>query len=506
MKFILIIICLFFTITSLYAVPPVNVEKKQISNEIEIQNLKIENANDRLEAVKERVEDISASIDRFGILVAFFSVLVTAIVIYFSFKNTSEAKSVAQEEIQKWLLERGEEFVKKEVTPIKVSLNDTVDSMKKEILELNNKYQEEIDELKNQLNEKGNEVLDNLSSKISESSITEDNLSSLDKKYFESQIKVIKYKPLNKRTFQDYKKIILFYIADKDYEKADELLERVFKYNFKLKDKSWLQYMKGVSLYNQYSETNNPDKNLYNNALEYFDSSIELCPNFVNAYTAKAKIFNVIKQQYTEASSIAEKALKIDPYSYDAYISLGYATRNKAYFEEKSELYNKAIEYNKKAIEINPDLELAYNNIGSIYKIKNDYENALKWYEKSINASPNEWVYINILMIYLISNKPFPSETENYYIKNFNKNHEVIYHLLKILNKIKIKNITSEKLVLELLENWLKKNINKKIRYFSFRPVNIWVDGEKDEKIKQNLKNAINFFKKHRVKEEEWRE
>lgn len=471
-----------------------------------INNLKIQEI--KIEAIKDRVEDINGSIDRFGILVTFFSVLVTAIVIYFSFKNTSEAKSVAQDEIQKWLSDKGEDFVQKEVEPIKLSLNETVILLKKEIIELQNKSREEIEELKFQLNEKGNEVLDNLSSKISENSITEDDLSFVDKQYFESQIKAIRYKPTNKRTFQDYKKMTLFYIASKNFKKADLLFKRLSDNNFNIQERAWLHYIRGISLYKQYSELHNPNKHLYNDALAYFDRAIELYPSLIQAYTAKAKIFNVIKQQYDEASMIAKNALEIDSYSYDAYISLGYAARNKAYFENQPKLYDLAISYNEKAININPDLELAYNNIGSIYKMKYEYEKALIWYNKSIDVNPNEWVYINIFMMHLVLDRSFPKLIENEYTKNFTIEKScylVIYELLIILKELKKEKVKSTKRAKILINAWTKKFKKKRIRYFSFRPLSHWVESEDDDQVKSNLEYALSIFKKNRVKEESWR-
>lgn len=103
-----------------------------VSHQLDETNKKIEKIEEKLdttkeeltkytqitEDTKERVGDISSSVDRFGILVTFFGVLITGIVIFFSFRSTNEAKLeakiVAQEEAQKEARKLLNEWIEKE--------------------------------------------------------------------------------------------------------------------------------------------------------------------------------------------------------------------------------------------------------------------------------------------------------------------------------------------------------------------------------------------------------
>jgi tetratricopeptide (TPR) repeat protein len=74
------------------------------------------------EDTKERVGDISSSVDRFTLIlsasIGLFGVLITGIVIFFSFRSTREARLEAKEEAQKllgeWIKKREGDFAKKE--------------------------------------------------------------------------------------------------------------------------------------------------------------------------------------------------------------------------------------------------------------------------------------------------------------------------------------------------------------------------------------------------------
>jgi tetratricopeptide (TPR) repeat protein len=464
-----------------------NTLQSNVNNQLEKQNIILDNTVNQIDTVRDRIDNISGSIDRFGIIIAFFGVLVTLLVIYFSLKSTSEARA----EIQNWINDNGEKFINKELKPIKDSFTKNIEKMEEELKKIKEQSNLEIEQLKRQLNEKGNEVIDNLSSKISENEITTNELSFEDKKYFELQIKAIKYKPTSLRTFQDNKKIILYYIANKDYKKTVKFIDKLLKNDYTNEEEAWLLYLKGMAYEKQYD---------YDNALNYFNDSIKLFPNFAKAYTVKAKIYNIELQDYEEARKLSDKAIKLDNQNYDAYIAKAFAIRNKAYYEKKPQYYKEAIEINKQAININEDLELAYNNIGSIYRMQNDYENAEKWYKKSIKANPNDWVYNNLFIINLISNKPFDKTLEQDYLNQF-KNTEsknyAIYQMLKILQNIKNNKVNSLGEVHKLFNDWENKYT---LRHFTFVALKNWANNEKNEKVKELLQEAVELFKENRIK------
>ena len=219
------------------------------------------------------------------------------------------------------------------------------------------------------------------------------------------------------------------------------------------------------------------------------------------SYNLKAKIYNVVKQDYKEAMKLAKKALEYDKDNYDAYISLGYGTRTEAYLENKHELYEKAIDYNKKAIEINPDRDLAYNNIGSIYLTQDKYLEAKKWYRDSLNINQNEWGYLNLLRIYLFLGESFSIELEEKYSHFFKKNDTeefTKYRMLKILENIVNSKYKDKEEIENIVNEW--KNTTKKLRHYFFSPLKSWALKKENLEIKNNLIYALKLFKTHRIK------
>ncbi|CAA6806919.1 MAG: Unknown protein [uncultured Sulfurovum sp.] len=459
-----------------------------LKHELDLTKESLDKTNAYIEHTSDRIDNISAAIDRFAMLTTFFGVLITMLVLFLSLKSNSEAKRTVEE----WLEENGDDFVNKEVQPIKENFTKMISDMKKEMEYFKEKSDEEIEKLKRQLEEKGNEAIESLSSKIMENDISDTELSIRDKQYFEYQIKAIKSKPLKQRTIHDYKKIILFYIASKSYLKAMTIVDT--ELNNKIytnKEKASLYHLKGLI---------EGKKNLYDKALISFNKALELTPNLVVAYTAKAKIYNVDRQDYKEAIKLVNKALSLDKDNYDAYIGLAYGTRNKAYFENKHELYDIAIKYNKKAIDINPDFELAYNNIGSIYLMQNKYLDAKKWYLKSLEINPAEWVYINLFRIYLLLDESLSEEIENNYLKEFDKNSKDFfkYEMIKIIQKISNGNYRTKEEIKNEIE--LLSPLKKRIRHYSFKPFNDWIIKKENSTIKENLKYALKIFDTYRIK------
>jgi len=458
-----------------------------LKQELALTQKSLEATNIHIDDVSNRIDNISGSVDRFAMLTTLFGVLITIIVFFFSFKSNSEARQTVEE----WLEENGDDFVRKEVQPIKESFEKMILNMQNEMESFKKNSDEEIEKLKSQLEEKGNEAIESLSSKIMENDISDTELSIRDKQYFEYQIKAIKSKPLKNRTIHDYKKIILFNIASKEYVKAMEIVDTQLSNTIYTKiEEASLFYLKGVI---------EGKKNLYDNAIISFDKALALAPSLVIAYTAKAKVYNVDRQDYKKAIELANKALSLDKDNYDGYISLGYATRNKAYFKNKFELYEVAINYNKKAININPDLELAYNNIGSIYLMQNKYFEAKDWYLKSLEINQAEWVYLNLFRIYLLLDESIPKELENAYLSEFDNSSKDFfkYKMIKIIEKIsKNKYKTQDEINNEIQ---LLSSLKNKIRHYSFKPFYDWIEKKENSKIKENLIYALKIFEEYRV-------
>ena len=463
-----------------------DVTKLSLEHDLDISKKSIEEANTHIDLVSDRIDNISNSVDRFAILTTFFGVLITIIVFFFSFKSNSEARHTVED----WLEKNGDDFVNREVKPIKENLNKMILDMQKQMEEFKKRSDEEIENLKSQLEEKGSEAIEGLSSKIMENDISDSELSIEDKHYFEYQIKAIRFKPLNKRTLQDYRKIILFYIASKEYRKAnkivDELIEneRYTKY-----EKATIYYLKAFI---------QEKEGQYDGAIKSLNLSLNLNRSFVMSYNLKARIFNVIKRDYSKAIDLAKEALLYDLNNYDTYTVLGHAYRNKAYYEKKSKLYKEAIKYNKRAIKINPDIDLAYNNIGSIYMMQKLYSDAKKWYETSFEINQNQWGYNNLLRIYLFLDEDLPKEFREKYDTLFEKKDTeryTVYKMLHILYDIRHNKYSSKEEIEEVIKQWEQET--QKLKYYFFNSLTEWAE-HLDSDEKENILYALELFKKHR--------
>ena len=460
--------------------------KLSLNHALEMSNKSIVEANKHIGYVSDRIDNISNSVDRFAILTTFFGVLITIIVFFFSFKSNSEARHTVED----WLEKNGDDFVNREVQPIKENLNKMILDMQNQMEVFKKRSDEEIENLKAQLEEKGSEAIEGLSSKIMENDISDSEFSIEDKHYFEYQIKAIRFKPLSKRTLQDYRKIILFYIASKEYRKAnkivDELMEneRYTKY-----EKSIIYYLKAFI---------QEKEGQYDGAVKSLNLSLNLNRSLVMSYNLKARIFNVIKRDYSKAIDLAKEALIYDANNYDTYIALGHAYRNKAYYEKKYNLYKDSIKYNKRAIKINPDIDLAYNNIGSIYMMQKLYSDAKEWYETSFEINQNQWGYNNLLRIYLFLDEKLPKKFRDRYDTLFDKKDTeryTVYKMLHILYDIRHNKYTSKDDIKEIVKNWELNT--QKLKYYFFNSLTEWAEHLETEE-KDNILYALELFKKHR--------
>lgn len=143
-------------------------------------------------------------------------------------------------------------------------------------------------------------------------------------------------------------------------------------------------HYKGVMFSEQADRQATPDqKNIYiTKALESFDRAIALDPKYYEAYIQKGYTYGKI-QEFDKAIDALKKgiALKNDLHEAVMFIGIAYGFKTQ---------YDSAITYLKKAIEVKPGYADAYRNLGITYKNMKDYDNAIKYFSEGIQANPND--------------------------------------------------------------------------------------------------------------------
>ena len=125
----------------------------------------------------------------------------------------------------------------------------------------------------------------------------------------------------------------------------------------------------------------NTQKNSYDNAIDDYDESIKLNPDFADAYYHRGWAYGE-KRDYDSAIASHSKAIELRPdYAY-AYYHRGWA------YGEKRD-YDSAIANHTKAIELSPDYAYAYYSRGWNYSQKNDYDSAIADFTKAIQFKPD---------------------------------------------------------------------------------------------------------------------
>jgi len=115
---------------------------------------------------------------------------------------------------------------------------------------------------------------------------------------------------------------------------------------------------------------------LWNDAESKFKKSIELNPGYATAHHWYATLLG-IQGRHEEAKAEMQRALEIDPNSYNFLADLGQVY----YFNRE---YDKAKEYCNQALAIYPDFTFAHNYLHAIYLQTGEYEAAV---EESVKAN-----------------------------------------------------------------------------------------------------------------------
>jgi protein O-GlcNAc transferase len=118
----------------------------------------------------------------------------------------------------------------------------------------------------------------------------------------------------------------------------------------------------------------------FNSALNYFDKTIEVDPNFAEAWCAKGSVLNELKR-YKEALIYFDRAIELAPDYAEAW-------NNKGSVLNELKLYKEALIYFDKAIEIEPNYAEASCNKGASLIYLKCIDQALIHFDKAIEIEP----------------------------------------------------------------------------------------------------------------------
>ena len=116
-------------------------------------------------------------------------------------------------------------------------------------------------------------------------------------------------------------------------------------------------------------------------AIEDFNKSIELYPDYANVYVSRGYVY-IKKGQYDKAIMNFNKAIELYPDYANTYFGRGFAYYMKGQYDRAIQDYNKTIE-------LDPNDAVAYDNRGNAYYMKGQHDRAILDYDKAIELAPN---------------------------------------------------------------------------------------------------------------------
>ncbi|HVF29621.1 MAG TPA: winged helix-turn-helix domain-containing protein [Pyrinomonadaceae bacterium] len=171
-------------------------------------------------------------------------------------------------------------------------------------------------------------------------------------------------------------------------------------------------YLKGRYLWNQRRlET-------YYKALEYFETSIRIDPEFALGYTGISDTYHLLQQRnaistrdaFDKAEPAARKALDLDPNLSEAHVSMG------AVNQVRHIRWADAETSYKRAIELNPNLPEAYGRLGMLYNSWGRFDEARLVLERGVALDPtslNNAIYLGAYYFFSKNYEPAIKQFEH---------------------------------------------------------------------------------------------
>ena len=234
--------------------------------------------------IDKSVGNIDRNINLASITVGVFGVLITVLVIGFSFRNEGVAKNVASTEIENWLKNNAESKLDNISNKYAKDFDKHLSKAKVKLDEIADGYAKGFDN--NLLDVK--RIIKEIKEKEKEAN---DLFSRLDKNISPYNIKLLKQKSNNakriiedKRTIEEWEELFLSAYYEKDYDKAIEYSKKIIEINPKNDDAY-------SNMGNTYDEIEQYDK-----AIESYKSAIEINPKKDEAYYNMGNAYRKIEQ------------------------------------------------------------------------------------------------------------------------------------------------------------------------------------------------------------------
>lgn len=160
---------------------------------------------------------------------------------------------------------------------------------------------------------------------------------------------------------------------------------------------------------------------LHDNAINHFNISIKLNPNFADNYNNRGIIF-AEKEEFNNAINNYDKAISLKKNFFSAYLNKAIALKNMKKFQE-------AVNNFKTCANINPNEAKIYINLGNLFILLKKYSEAKNAYDKAIILdSKSAEAYYNRGELFQLYLKDFKSAIKNYEeALKINKNLDFVY-------------------------------------------------------------------------------
>jgi tetratricopeptide (TPR) repeat protein len=395
------------------------------------------------EIINRQDEKIGSNFTILEIVVAFFGVLVTVIVIIFSFRNSAIARAEANKELQNWIKENQEKIL----TPI----------------------QNEADKLSSEIQEQIDEFFKDAKERLSEHNIKEE-LNNRDKELLTKITNSLKNKHEENYTYNDWYSLYL-----EEYYKK----ERVHKLKA-------LEYI---------DKAINSTKEPYEELKARFEKAVLL--GKINKIQKELNEYEYILKNYDYKE---EKFQRLIAFSYyNKGVRLGEFNKS----EEAIEVYNKVIERFEKST--NEDIlksvasalvnkGVALGTLGKNKEAIEVYDEAIERFEKSINEDILDSVAIVLVnKIELAIFEGLDIEEDIKLCKEkFPKDNKMlaVIEMMGIINNAKTKAQDNE------IKIWLEKYEDMKFADWNFDELKSWSKTIKDCEAKERIEKYIAIFEK----------